>query len=77
MPRGPRQDNNNQQRRNQGPTQPKFDYSAFGAKGGIPKITPGMGAGNFNIRPQIPPIGVNKVPMGTMQPPPMMGNKPP
>jgi hypothetical protein len=86
MPRGIRQDNNNQQRRNnqggQGPTQPKFDYSSFAPKGGVPKFTPGMNPGSFNVRPQIPSMGGNKIPMGTMPPmmgtqPPMMGTKPP
>jgi hypothetical protein len=89
MPRGQRQDNNGQQRRNnyqggqgQGPTQPRIDYAAFAPKGGVPKFTPGMG-GNFNNRPQIPPIGGNKLVMGTSIPPmmgsrpPMMGNQPP
>lgn len=82
-PRMPRQDNNNQGsfRRNQGPTQPRFDYTSFAPKGGVPKITPGMGSSNYGIRPPMAPIGGsqipniikpnNMVPMGVR---PLMGN---
>jgi len=85
MPRGPRQDNNNQQRprhnNGQGPTQPKFDYSSFAPKGGVPRFTPGTGSSNYNMRPPMVPMGGSQIPIGNMPvngtKPPMMGNQAP